>query len=249
MPVRFDSFGESLNVVVVGATGGVGRALVEHLRVHPQVQTIFALSRRPLVLEDSKVMALSVDITEEASIQAAVKSIGEETLLDLVLVATGILHDGGELQPEKRLADLDMTKFAQVFAVNTFGPALLAKHLLPKLRRGRKAVFGALSARVGSIADNRLGGWYSYRSSKAALNMVLRTASIEVKRRNKTAVVVGLHPGTVDSGLSEPFLSSVPEHKLFTPAYAAERLLAVVEQVSVDDSGKLFAWDGQEIPY
>lgn len=249
MPVRFDSFGESLRVVVVGATGGVGRALVEHLRVHPQVQTIFALSRRPLALEDPKVVELSVDITEEASIQAAVKSIGEETLLDLVLVATGILHDGGELQPEKRLAELEMKKFAQVFAVNTFGPALLAKHLLPKLRRDRKALFGALSARVGSIADNHLGGWYSYRASKAALNMVLRTASIEVKRRNKTAVVVGLHPGTVDSGLSEPFQSSVPEDKLFAPAYAVERLLAVVEQVSVEDSGKHFAWDGLEIPY
>ncbi|TNE48035.1 MAG: SDR family NAD(P)-dependent oxidoreductase [Deltaproteobacteria bacterium] len=249
MPVSLDSFGESLRVVVVGATGGVGRALVEHLRVHPQVQTLFALSRRPLALQDPKVMALSVDITEETSIQAAVENMGGEAPLDLVLVATGILHDGGELQPEKRLADLDMQKFAHVFAVNTFGPALLAKHLLPRLRRDRKAVFGALSARVGSIADNRLGGWYSYRSSKAALNMVLRTASIEVKRRNKTAAVVGLHPGTVDSGLSEPFQSSVPEHKLFTPAYAAERLLAVVEQVSAEDSGKHFAWDGQEIPY
>lgn len=127
-------------------------------------------------------------------------------------------------------------------------PALVAKHFLPLLARDRKSVFAALSARVGSISDNQLGGWHAYRASKAALNMLLRTFAIELARRNPRAVCVGLHPGTVDTGLSAPFQANVPEGKLFTPDFAAARLLEVVDRLKPDDSGHVFAWDGQLIP-
>ena len=135
------------------------------------------------------------------------------------------------------------------FRVNTIGPALVAKHFLPLLASDAKSVFAALSARVGSIDDNELGGWYAYRASKAALNMVIKTLSIELARRNPRALCVGLHPGTVDSRLSKPFQGGVPEGKLFQPAAAARALLTVLDGLSSGDSGALFAWDGTRIPF
>ena len=138
---------------------------------------------------------------------------------------------------------------SEVFRINTIGPALLAKHFLPLLRRDKKSAFAAISARVGSIGDNRLGGWASYRASKAALNMLLRTFSIEQARVNKNSVVVGLHPGTTDTGLSRPFQGNVPEGKLFTPAFVAERLLGVLDGLTPDATGQVFAWDGKRIEY
>ena len=137
----------------------------------------------------------------------------------------------------------------ETFRINTIGPVLLAKHFLPLMRSGSKSVFVALSARVGSISDNRLGGWSSYRASKAALNMLLRTASIEHKRRHPESVIVALHPGTVDTRLSAPFQRGVPEGKLFTPAYSVERLLDVIDGLRPADTGGFFAWDGQPIEY
>jgi len=169
-----------------------------------------------------------------------------ENPLDLVIVANGILHDG-ELMPEKSLRDLSQEKFQHVFEVNTITPALIAKHFLPKLNKQQTSIFAALSARVGSISDNRLGGWYSYRASKAALNMVIKTASIEVKRRNKHAIIVGLHPGTVDSNLSKPFQRNVPEGDLFTPEYSANKLLDVLDNLTLEQTGKCFAFDGTEV--
>ena len=134
------------------------------------------------------------------------------------------------------------------FAVNAIGPALVAKHVLPLLPRQGKSVFAALSARVGSISDNRLGGWYGYRASKAALNQLIRTLAIELARQRKDAVCVALHPGTVDSALSRPFQGGVSENKLFAPAFAAERLLSVIDEIDASASGQLLAWDGQVIP-
>ena len=134
----------------------------------------------------------------------------------------------------------------KVFDINTIGPALIAKHFLPKMRKNAKSVFAALSARVGSIGDNRLGGWYSYRASKAAANQIVHGAAIEIGRKRKEAVVVALHPGTVATGLSEPFAA---ERDRFTPAQSAGKMLAVLERLTPDDSGGFFAYDGSPIPW
>lgn len=167
----------------------------------------------------------------------------------LVIVATGILHDGETVQPEKTWRALNATSLEKAFRINTVGPALVAKHFLPLLARRRKSAFAVLSARVGSISDNRLGGWYAYRSSKAALNMLVRTLDIELKRSNPDALCVALHPGTVDSRLSRPFQANVPEGKLFSPDVAARHLLSVLDGLAPEQSGKLFAWNGGEVPF
>ena len=145
------------------------------------------------------------------------------------------------------MRDLSAEKFHRIFDANTVTPALIAKYFLPKLNASAPSVFAALSARVGSVSDNHLGGWYAYRASKAALNMVIKNASIEIARRNTHAVVVGLHPGTVDSDLSKPFQSHVPNGQLFTAEYSAERLLEVLKNLKPEQTGKCFAWDGQEV--
>jgi NAD(P)-dependent dehydrogenase (short-subunit alcohol dehydrogenase family) len=135
------------------------------------------------------------------------------------------------------------------FLINTIGPAMCAKYFLPLLRRDEKAVFAALSARVGSISDNRMGGWYAYRASKAALNMILKTLSIEYGRRFKQAVIAGLHPGTVDTNLSKPFQSNVQPGKLFTPELAAKQLVDVIDGLTPEDSGYLFDWAGKRVEF
>ncbi|MEO1575694.1 MAG: SDR family NAD(P)-dependent oxidoreductase [Pseudomonadota bacterium] len=177
--------------------------------------------------------------------ERAAAAVGRE--LDLVIVATGTLHDDG-LKPEKSLRQIDAASMQRVLAVNTVGPAMVARSFLPRLKRSGPATFAALSARVGSIADNRLGGWHSYRASKAALNMLIRTFSIEMRRTHPQARVIGLHPGTVDTGLSAPFQRNVPDGKLFTPDYSAERLLAVINALSAKDSGGVFDWAGERVP-
>jgi NAD(P)-dependent dehydrogenase (short-subunit alcohol dehydrogenase family) len=163
-----------------------------------------------------------------------------------VLVATGLLHED-EHGPEKSFRDLDGAWLARTFAINAIGPALAAKHFVPLLPKGERGIFAALSARVGSISDNRLGGWYGYRASKAALNQLIRTLAIETRRVNDRAIVVGLHPGTVDTRLSKPFQANVPAGQLFAPDRAAVQLLDVIDGLGVKDSGGLFAWDGTPI--
>ena len=243
---KLASFGTGLKVAVVGATGGLGGALADLLEANPAVERVFRLARRPAA-EDGAADWLRLDLEDEASMAAAAEAIGGA--LHIAIVATGILHDGSVLRPEKTLRQLDAATMERVFRINSIGPALVAKHLLPLLPRDRKSVFAALSARVGSIADNELGGWYGYRASKAALNMLIRTLAIELARRNGEAVCVGLHPGTVDSGLSAPFQSAVPDGGLFRPRRAAHHLLTVLDGLTAGDSGKLFAWDGSVIPY
>ena len=179
----------------------------------------------------------------------AARRIGGDGPLDLVLVATGILHSDSGIQPEKRLRDIDAAAMAEVMRINAIGPALVAKHFLPLMRREAKSVFAAISARVGSIGDNRLGGWASYRASKAALNMLLRTFAIEHARTHPEGICVALHPGTVDTALSRPFQARVPQGKLFTPGDAAERLLTVLDGLGPGDSGGFYAWDGSRIEY
>lgn len=234
--------------VVLGATGGIGRAFADHLVARDSVERVLCLSRSgDAPVESPKVETGKLDYADPASIEAAAEQAKQTGPLDLVVVATGLLHDG-DFGPEKSLRDLDEDKLARIFQVNTIGPALVARHFLPMMRKDTKSVFAALSARVGSISDNRIGGWYGYRSAKAALNQMLRTAAIEHTRRWKDGVVIGLHPGTVDTGLSEPFQGNVAEGKLFTPDYATGEMLKVIDSVAASDSGKVFAYDGAEVP-
>ena len=236
------SFGSPVRAVVIGASGAIGGALVNMLAGCAQVDCVLAYSRTPRPHASSKVTPRHIDILDEASIATAF--IGVERV-DVAIVATGRLHAPGGIQPEKSWRSLNKATLMEGFAINAIGPALVAKHVLPLLPREGKAVFAALSARVGSISDNRLGGWYGYRASKAALNQLIRTLSIELARQRKDAICVGLHPGTVDSPLSRPFQSSV--ERLFTPMFAAERLLTVIEGLDVTQSGQLLAWDGSTI--
>lgn len=233
------------SAVVVGASGGVGRALVAALAEGGGYETVFALSRSGAPQPDS-VRSMAVDVTDEASVAVAAQGIGEAGPVGLVIVASGILHGPG-IAPEKALRTLDPAAMAAVFAVNAIGPALVAKHLLPLMLRKERAVFAALSARVGSIGDNRLGGWYAYRASKAALNQILRTLAIETARTHPALIVAGLHPGTVRTALSQPFRPD-PGPGLFTPEESAAHLLRVLDGLRSEDSGRVFAWDGQAIP-
>ena len=240
---------ESMRVVVFGASGGIGGALLRLLEADERVSAIYAGARTPPVAISTKVTPFHFELTNEESIANVAARIGVDGRLDLILVATGVLSEGETLAPEKTWRDFNAEAFQRAFAVNTTGPALIAKHFLPLLARDRRAVFAALSARVGSIEDNKLGGWAAYRASKAALHQVIRTCAIELARKNKSAVCVALHPGTVDTALSAPFQRGVSPEKLFTPEQSAGHLLRVVDGLQPDDSGNAFAWDGARIPF
>ena len=224
--------------VVIGASGGIGAAVCAQLLANSPFTRVIGLSR-------STVPAL--DLLDEASIQASAQHIASlELPVRLVLDATGVLHHHG-LQPEKSWQQLDAAHMAQAFAINAIGPALLMKHFLPLLPKNGKAVFASLSAKVGSIGDNRLGGWYSYRASKAALNQLVHTAAIELQRRAQESVCVVLHPGTVATDLSLPFAKTGLEVQ--TPAQAANRLLDVIDGLTAKNSGGFFNHDGSELPW
>ncbi len=225
-----------------GAGGGLGGALA--VRLGDQGYKAIALTRKPL--PDWPDRQVRFDLEDEASLAAAAAALTDGAPIRRVIVATGLLHAEG-VAPERSNAALDAAQLLRLYAINAVGPALIAKHFLPLLPRAEPSVFAVLSARVGSIGDNRLGGWHSYRASKAALNMLIRTMAIELKRTRPQAILVGLHPGTVDTDLSKPFQRSVPEGRLFTPHESAERLLAVVDGLGLEDSGGVFAWDGARI--
>jgi NAD(P)-dependent dehydrogenase (short-subunit alcohol dehydrogenase family) len=247
------SFQDNMRVIIVGASGGIGAALTKSLARAPQISQIYALSRsgntqdNPHLISD-KITHLTCDFTKPDSLARAEQTLKPTGKFDLIIIATGLLQGAG-LTPEKNLRALSHDNFAQSFMANTIGPAMCAQAFLPLLRRDAKAVFTVLSARVGSISDNRLGGWYAYRASKAALNMVIKTLSIEYGRRFTDTIIAGLHPGTVDTALSKPFQNNVPDGKLFTPDFSAGKLLEVIDGFTPKDSGGLFAWDGQKIPF
>lgn len=234
------------SAVVVGASGGIGRALVERLAERGDHRRLFALSRSGTE-GPAPAVAGRIDVSDEASVRAAAERVGLDGPVGLVLVASGLLHGPG-IAPEKALKSLDPAAMAAVFAANTIGPALVAKHFIPLMPRQGRAVFAALSARVGSIGDNRLGGWYSYRASKAALNQILRTLAIEVRRTRPDAVVVGLHPGTVRTALSRPFRPDADSPGTLGPDAAATHLLTTLAGLTPAESGGVFAWDGEPIP-
>jgi len=243
--------------LITGAASGIGLALVEALREHPGIARIFAATRSPdsasrlagLSCDDSRIEILGMNLTEPASLSAAAGLIAHRvpgTGLDLVINTAGILHEGIH-RPEKRLADTDAGWLQRSFAVNATGVLLLARALEPVLRASSGAWFASLSARVGSIGDNRLGGWYAYRASKAAQNMMIRTLAIEWSRLRPPIGCVALHPGTVDTGLSQPFLVGNLRHEVFSAERAAAQLLNVIGNLRAEQSGAFLAWDGSAI--
>lgn len=245
------------NAVVTGASSGIGLAMVWQLLENRHVGRVFAISRSASsnvslqALQRSsgeRLRLIDADITNEGDLAHVANVTRKVEALHLVVNAAGILHGPG-LAPEKSLEQANKESFEQVFALNAYAPLLLAKALLPQLCRNQPAVFASLSARVGSIGDNRSGGWYAYRASKAAQNQLLKTFSIEWKRRNPQGICLILHPGTVDTELSRPFQSNVPTEKLFNSQRAANQLLHVIAQSSVVDSGRFLAWDGQTVPW
>ena len=233
-----------MRALVVGASGGIGSAFVELLAAQARYTQVVTWSRSEAVTSREKVVPIhGIDLQDEETIAEAAQRLGE---VDLAIVATGVLHDA-DLKPEKSWRSLEPNAMKRAFEINTIGPALIAKHVLPLLPRDRRAVFAVLSARVGSIGDNRLGGWHSYRASKAALNQLIRCFSIELSTKRPQAICVSLHPGTVDTGLSKPYQSGVPEGNLFTPAESARRLLGVLDVLTPAQSGRVFDWVGKEI--
>lgn len=237
-----------MKLVLIGARGALGEAMLRQWSLAFPAAQIFAFSSlkreeprfSPRVVEEQMTY-------EETSIAAAAKLVASYPgSLRRVFVATGALHREG-MMPERSLKELSEEKLATFFALNAITPALIAKHFLPQLERRSKAVFAALCARVGSIGDNYLGGWYSYRASKAALMMLLKSASIEIARSHPQAIVVGLHPGTVESELSRPFWDNVAKEKRFSPEQSARYLHKVIEGLEIDDRGHHFAWDGSRI--
>ncbi len=239
------------NIAIIGANGAIGSEFVKQFRQFREknIDKIYAFSRNKpdYIDENDKIIFAKIDIEDENSIKNAAEIVGAEKL-DLILVATGFLHNEN-FGPEKSLREISSEKFQKVFAINAIGPALIAKYFLPKLNNENKAIFAAISARVSSISDNFLGGWYAYRASKTALNMVLRNLAIEIKRTNKNAIIVGLHPGTVDSNLSKPFKASVKPEKLFSPNYSAQKLIEVLSLVKSEDSGFLFDYEYKKIEF
>lgn len=236
-----------MRAVIIGASGGIGAAMCEALVSRADISKVYAVSRSGKTPSGEKLQTLQCDITDEASVAEIAAQIAKEGALDLVIVASGMLADGDNIQPEKSWRDQSMAAFEAVFRVNTFGPALVAKHFLPLLARKQRVVFAALSARVGSISDNRLGGWHAYRASKAALNMLIRNYALELGRRNDQAVCVSLHPGTVATPLSEAFVSG-SSRTVFTPEQSSAYLLDVLAGLTPEDTGKAFDWQGEEIP-
>jgi NAD(P)-dependent dehydrogenase (short-subunit alcohol dehydrogenase family) len=247
-PVALSFLTKSSVAVVIGASGGIGDALARRISAETSVGLVLASGCRRLPAGGAKIMGCRVDVTDEQSIAAAAREAAAQGEVRLVIVASGVLHDEDGMAPEKNWHALDAATLARVFAINSTGPALVAKHFLPLFPRSGRAIFAALSARVGSIEDNHLGGWYAYRASKAALNMILKTLSIELARRAPDALCIGLHPGTVETRLSQPFRANVPATKLFTPEMSAGYLLQVLAGLTEPDNGGVFAWDGARIP-
>ncbi|MCL9981989.1 MAG: SDR family NAD(P)-dependent oxidoreductase [Erythrobacter sp.] len=231
---------------VFGASGGIGRALCEGLAA-AGCERIYAGSRSGAGPDSAGISPFAFDLADEASIAAAAEAMRADPP-EWVIVATGVLTLPDGTGPERTYKRLEAAAMAEVFALNTIGPALIAKHMLALMPRGRPFLFAALSARVGSISDNRLGGWHSYRASKAALNILLRNFALEMARTHPEGVVVGLHPGTVDSALSQPFQTNLADGQLTAPAQAAGNLLGVLARLGPAQSGRVFDFRGEEIP-
>ena len=234
-------------VAVIGSSGAIGNALSNRLLEDDSVETIYKFSRSQKSKDNQKEKNFFIDIEDENSIKKSTENIPEDIKFDMIFVATGILHNDDDIFPEKSIKDINADKLKRVLSINTIGPTLVGKYFIPYLNNKSKSIFAFLSARVGSISENKLGGWYSYRSSKTALNQIIKNFSIEIKRTNPNAIFVGLQPGTVSSFLSKPFEKNVKSENLFTPDFSASKLLEVIDNLESKDTGKLIAWNGEEI--
>jgi NAD(P)-dependent dehydrogenase (short-subunit alcohol dehydrogenase family) len=233
------------NVAIIGSSGAIGRAFLDAYIADKDISNIYSISRTEVKSNDKRIIHINIDVTDEVSVKAAASKI-EENRLDRLIVATGVLHTKS-FGPEKSIKDIKIENFVKIFSVNTFGPALIGKYFLPLMTKDQKSIVAFLSARVGSISDNKLGGWYAYRASKSALNQIIKNFSIEAKRTNSSGIIIGLQPGTVKSKLSEPFQKNVKKGKLFLPEDSVDSLIKVIENVMQNDSGKIFDWEGEEI--
>jgi NAD(P)-dependent dehydrogenase (short-subunit alcohol dehydrogenase family) len=244
--------------MIEGASRGIGLALVETLLEAGDVDRVVATSRDP---DRSKGLALlrarhgrrliceRLDVCDEASVEEAAKRIGEQVpRVHWLVNCAGLLHDAA-LRPEKRLEDVDPARLRRLFEVNAFGPLLVAKHFLPLLRHAERSVLANVSARVGSIEDNRVGGWYGYRASKAAQNMLTRTLAIELRRRAPRVICIALHPGTVATALSAPYRAGLDPERVFTPGRAAQQLWSVIRGLGPEDGGRFLDWAGKPVPW
>jgi len=233
--LNLDSFPAQLRALVIGASGGIGAAFVRALRNASTQYHVEELHRHSVPL---------IDFSDEQTIQRAAQHLAAHGPFHLIINATGILHSN-DLMPEKKLSDLQYDQLKTVFEINTFGPALVMRHFAPLLD-SQRGVMVMLSAKVGSIEDNRLGGWYSYRASKAALNMLVKTAAIELKRSQKNTVLLALHPGTVQTGLSQPFRGGSAARQADE---AVVDMLNVINQKMPEQSGNFYTYGDEQLPW
>ena len=229
-------------IAIFGANGSIGRALCAH---YEKQSNVYAFTRDDFDINESGIDKILLDDYEEETLfQSASKF--ENDFFNKIIVCNGILHDKN-FMPEKRIEDFSNDQFLETIRINTLIPTLIAKSFYKKLKKNDRSILAFLSARVGSITDNRSGGWYSYRASKAALNMMVKNLSIELGRYNKQLSVIGLHPGTVDSRLSQPFQKNLEDSKIFSANFSVLKLSSVIDSLEIEDSGKCIAWDGEEI--
>ncbi|AFY99647.1 SDR family NAD(P)-dependent oxidoreductase [Calothrix sp. PCC 6303] len=246
------------NVFIIGATQGIGLGFVQNLLQDTRVGKIYATYRsldsaEKLLLTESeypdKLTCLAMDITQETQIADCCQTIQSQVKkLHLVVNCVGFLHNSAQ-QPEKSLKHLNIDNLTRYFQINSIGGVLLAKHLVSLFKHPEPSIFASISAKVGSIGDNKIGGWYGYRASKAALNMLMRNVSIEYGRVCPKNIVVTLHPGTTDTRLSRPFQGNVTPGKLFSVEKTVSQLLEVIEGLQPSDSGEFFSWDGTKLPW
>ena len=229
-------------IAIFGANGSIGQALCAH---YQKQSDVYAFTRNDFDIDESGLVKILLDdFNEDSVFQAANKF--DNDFFDKIIVSIGILHNE-RFMPEKRIEEVSSDQFLEIIRINTLIPTLIARSFHKKLKKNDKSTLAFLSARVGSITDNRSGGWYSYRASKAALNMVIKNLSIELRRYNKELVVIGLHPGTVDSRLSQPFQKNLEDSKIFSADFSVLKLSSVIDSLDIDDSGKCIAWDGEDI--
>lgn len=244
--------------LVIGSTRGIGKALVHELLEQEQYDHVYATHRSDeppdslqKAVSDSSgsLVPLQLDVCDTTSLERFRHDLSDKgDAIELVIHAAGFLHDK-DIQPEKSVDQCNPEDLLRYFQVNSIGPLMVARAVLANQTRKSRLVFAALSAMVGSIGDNRRGGWYGYRSSKAALNQFIRTLANECRWRHPGAAMVAIHPGTTDTGLSEPFQKNISPEKLYSPGQTAKRILSVLDNLDADDSGRFFNWDGTEIPW
>ena len=235
-----------MKALVVGGSGGIGQAFVQYLLDQDHVDQIHATYHlQPPQISDDRLHWKQVDVTREAEIEKLCAELDE---IDFCINAVGLLHDD-QHGPEKSTRQIDADYFIKSMTVNALPTMLLAKHIVPLFKHKRPAVFATVSARVGSIEENYLGGWYSYRASKAALNMILKTLSIEWKRNLRNVTVAALHPGTTDTRLSRPFHKNVPSEQLFGPAKSVGYMMQVIDRLTPEYSGRFWSFDGENLPW